>query len=494
MTPPLKRCNTGSSHPFVFGLAYPTGVGCIPRTLSELAMSQFALQLRREENWWTRCFDAQEQQAWASAAAKHQWYVKVPSGIISVYLEDTEIRRVLDELPKHAQRRDKRTSYQISCSSGMFESKDLVSHGIRDSMKAGIDLLERFPLWSPAAISGIDLVDPMLYSLTQRNFNSPANDHGSNLHSLHVYDYMKSNKYAMLPSDVKVDTEGIAHFTSYINNIHPELDAGLYAATSSLISSLLPMVESTLADLDQASRHPTRIPYQLAVKGSRRNLLGRNLQIITRIQTIKLTTSEPVYAGTDWHVEGMLNESIVACASHILESENLDEFAAFEFRKAVSHPTGFRPGDEAATFQTWGLRDGDPCHQYVGSVPLCENLSISFPNIYQYRLNPFGLANPLQEGRATIVTFLLVDPDAPPILSTANVPPQHPLWIRKALYDGLYQRLPTELIEVIYSKCDWLLSQAEAEKQRNEYQSILNQFTRRSNQYYHCIPFDIWAA
>lgn len=175
----------------------------------------------------------------------------------------------------------------------MFESKDLVEDGIRDSMKSGIELLERFPLGSPTSSPGVDLVDPMLYSLINNDpislARTPGTDIQPRIPNVTTHDYMKSTKYAMVPSDVKVDSEGTACFTSYINNIHPELDAGLYSAISKLLSRHLPMLESTLSDLHGNSCHSTGIPYEPG-EGSRDKLFGRNLQIITRIQNIKLVS------------------------------------------------------------------------------------------------------------------------------------------------------------------------------------------------------------
>jgi Protein of unknown function (DUF4246) len=177
----------------------------------------------------------------------------------------------------------------------MFESSNLVGNEIRDSMKVGIELLERFPQWSPASSPGIDLVDPMLYSLIQHDSSLCGSETGpkkpSRTEKVTTQDYMRSTKYAVLPSDVEVDTEGTARFTSYIHNIHPELDAGLYSAIGKLLSRHLPMLESTLSQLGQDSSYSTGITHTESVEGSGRKLLGRKLQIITRIQTIKLVSA-----------------------------------------------------------------------------------------------------------------------------------------------------------------------------------------------------------
>lgn len=226
---------------------------------------------------------------------------------------------------------------------------------------------------------------------------------------------------------------------------------------------------------------------------------------------------------------------------------------------AVSYPRQFIAGDTGATLRTWGLNDGDGCQQYVGSVPISTHpspqaaahplfddksegsldtnsaieqdttltgphapTSIAFPNIYQSQLTPFRLLNPSKDGRLTIVSFFLVDPDIKPIISTSNVPPQQSTWVRDALYDALTDRLPGELIEAVWSEVlgntaetqgegghegeggratreerrgeSWVMSQEEAEGYRTEYVDVLERFTQASNSYHFCIPFDVWNS
>lgn len=215
---------------------------------------------------------------------------------------------------------------------------------------------------------------------------------------------------------------------------------------------------------------------------------------------------------------------------------------------AVSYPRQFIAGDTGATLRTWGLNDGDGCQQYVGSVPVARppspasppssseptpstvqdttppsthsTASIAFPNIYQSQLTPFRLLDPSQDGRITVVSFLLADPDIRPLVSTSNVPPQQSTWVRDALYDALTDKLPGELIEAVWSEVlgssggqvneagqegggdvngersteSWVMSQEEAEAYRTEYVGILDRFTQASNNYHFCIPFDVWNS
>ena len=49
------------------------------------------------------------------------------------------------------------------------------------------------------------------------------------------------------------------------------------------------------------------------------SLRGRKLQVITKIASIHLTPEKPRYGGGAWHVEGMVDESIVASAITYLD-------------------------------------------------------------------------------------------------------------------------------------------------------------------------------
>ncbi len=159
---------------------------------------------------------------------------------------------------------------------------------------------------------------------------------------------------------------------------------------------------------------------------------------------------------------------------------------------AVTFPRGFSAGDTGATLRTWGFRDGDSSHQYIGTVPIRSGLNLVFPNIYQHRQTPFQLADPLKEGHLKIVRFFLVDPDIKPIISTSLVAPQQKEWIHKAVDDNLDSKLPFEVVEVIMQDVNGLMTAEEAELYRKRLIDETDCFTHANNSYHFCIPFDIW--
>jgi Protein of unknown function (DUF4246) len=161
---------------------------------------------------------------------------------------------------------------------------------------------------------------------------------------------------------------------------------------------------------------------------------------------------------------------------------------------AVSYPGGFFAGDAGATFRTWGLADGDPCHQHLGSVPIRAGLGLVFPNIYQHRQTSLRLKDSSKEGHQTVLCFLLVDPEIPPVVSTSVVPPQQVDWIRNAVDESLGNRIPVELIELIMENVEGLMTDSVAQVFKHEILTERVKFQWRNNSNHFCIPFNVWNS
>lgn len=161
---------------------------------------------------------------------------------------------------------------------------------------------------------------------------------------------------------------------------------------------------------------------------------------------------------------------------------------------AVTAPRGFDAGDSGATLRTWGLRDGDSCHQYIGSVPVRSGLALVFPNIYQHRNSSFELDDPEKPGHQRVLSFFLIDPDIQPIISTAVVAPQQKEWIRRALHEHLDVRLPVEIVESIMEHVEGVMEVEEAESFKLQMEDERTRFWAANDTYHFCIPFDVWTA
>jgi hypothetical protein len=161
---------------------------------------------------------------------------------------------------------------------------------------------------------------------------------------------------------------------------------------------------------------------------------------------------------------------------------------------AVTSPKGFLAGDTGATMRTWAMKDGDPCHQYIGSKLTSTGLAIAFPNIYQYRHSPFRLHDPSKEGHQRLIAFYLVDPEIQPVISTSRVPPQQKSWIKAAVEESIDVRLPLELVEKIIDYVEGKMNWDEAVDFRREMLEERKNFWRQNDDYHFCIPFDIWST
>lgn len=207
-----------------------------------------------------------------------------------------------------------------------------------------------------------------------------------------------------------------------------------------------------------------------------------------------------------------MNERIVACLfsylsvvrcsvvyvfncshSNILVQENVTG-SSIEFRMAVTSPSGFVPGDVGATTRTWAMKDGDPCHQYVGSKCITPGLCVAFPNLYQHRQSALQLLDPTKQGHQRVIAFYLVDPDVNPVISTSRVPPQQISWIAAAAEESMDKRLPVEIIERIMDAVEGKMTDVEADHYRERMLAERDGFRKMNDQYHFCVPFDIWGS
>lgn len=537
----------GYRHPFLFGIHYLGGVGDNPRTLSELAMSQFSAELRRKPEWWKSFQNQDARSSWAKEARKSLWNVRTPSSSAEVQLSEKQIDYVLDELAGYKSLLDEANGCQVSCFERIWESDSLLESATIAQLQEKLGELQKDSLHLTRRNEDgvtISVIEPMLYSLVynQTLVSNSSHRPPRSLSPPPSTDiYTVCSQFAYLPADVWIPADGSPiKFSSYINNLHPE-NSLLYNLLETCLSGFIPLFEHTLTDLHRNNPLTQRIlgpctytiwdepecpefsddedgwlNYEREVREWVMNrplqlpdvpnagylgglehrkhivtLKGRNVQVVLRVSKVHLTPQGPSFPGSEWHAEGMRSERIVACGIHVLSSENLTS-SSLQFRMAVTYPRGFFAGDTGATLRTWGLTDGDSCHQYIGSVPVRPGLSLVFPNIYQHRHTPFEILDSTKEGEMTLIHFLLVDPDIKPIVSTSSVGPQQKTWIRKALNESLDPRLPIEVLDNIMEHTEGLMTDEEAGVYRQEMIKSRARFTQCSNNYHFCIPFDIW--
>jgi hypothetical protein len=103
------------------------------------------------------------------------------------------------------------------------------------------------------------LLDPLLYCLVYGRTLTSDQGHLRPVPAPRWTDnYLVSERFALLPTDVSVTNSGSAQFLSYINNLDPQ-NKCLYRNLETTLSALIPMFEHVLTDLHRNNPLPQRI-------------------------------------------------------------------------------------------------------------------------------------------------------------------------------------------------------------------------------------------
>lgn len=227
-----------------------------------------------------------------------------------------------------------------------------------------------------------------------------------------MYCYVRPNKpepesYQWLPSEFEVDTEGKTTITSYVNNLDTNKYHFFQSALESMFSAYLPSLEKVVG----------------------KPLRNRTLQVIVKVASTMLTSSNPSFSGGSWHIEGMPYENIVGTALAYLDIDGITD-SFLEFRKPVvinEEASEYPQNDNRFTSHHYGIEKGShwngTMNRYLGLIKCETGNSVVFPNSLQHRVKEFRLQDGRSESRRTILCFFLVDPDTK-IVSTKDVPPQ----------------------------------------------------------------------
>ncbi|KAJ6542721.1 hypothetical protein B0H19DRAFT_1171611 [Mycena capillaripes] len=311
-----------------------------------------------------------------------------------------------------------------------------------------------------------------------------------------------SQDFLWLPSDFTVDGDGaVTLASSYINNLHPALHQPLYRVIEEVLTGFIPMFERVLGD---ANREDGRSPFsnsgrleeigciwgpngrpepeeepgsdddedefyekfyktcdktipeandytgQLEAAFSPVSLRGRTVQCIIKLANIHLTPENPEYDGGSWHVEGMVNESIVASGIYYYDEENITE-SKLSFRVPVGEPSYHGQDDSDCMLVLYGMDRDSDCVQDIGAVVTKAGRALSWPNLFQHCVSAFKLADRTKPGHRKILAVFLVDPTKDRIVSATDVPPQQAEWAAEALEEACppLRELPRELRDLV---------------------------------------------
>ncbi|MFI6638357.1 DUF4246 domain-containing protein [Streptomyces sp. NPDC050504] len=437
-----------------------------PRTVRELEMMRCSAHIRSKPGWFEKMNDPEVVARWAREAGEQG-------------LTEAQVRYVIDELAHYAGLRDARTGIETAVVDGVWHSDSLIDEALRERLREAVRVLEEVPEeeldWHPGSEGQVlDLVHPSLFCLVREASGGPERAWANPTRHYSKYEF--SEKFQWLPTDVDVRADGDVVFRSYVNNVHPERHAELAAVLPELFGRMRPLWENVLTDLRRP--RPLRIdvdPYgwygprpeyprrdahsdpeayaeacraadraldawweervpvvpdapvftapEAPGEEARVDLRGRELQVIVKLATIRLTPDKPEYAGGSWHVEGMVNERIVSTGIYYWDSENITE-SRLGFRAALDDPE-YEQSDNEGVREVYGLEDEDALNQPLGSAATPEGRCLAFPNVLQHRVDSFRLADATRPGHRKILAFFLVDPSEK-IVSTSDVPPQQP--------------------------------------------------------------------
>ncbi|KAI5194917.1 hypothetical protein E4T38_09326 [Aureobasidium subglaciale] len=161
----------------------------------------------------------------------------------------------------------------------------------------------------------------------------------------------------------------------------------------------------------------------------------KQIQVIVKLAGIHLSPDNPNYSGGSCHVEGRLNEHIVANALFYYDQVNIGP-SHLAFRQNVEMEGGSSFSYAHSEFQhletIMGIDNEVYAVQKLGEVLTKTGRLVACPNVLQHRVLPSALEDPTKPGHSKILAWFLVDPHVK-ILSIANVPPQQHTWWAKEL-------------------------------------------------------------
>ncbi|KAJ8331811.1 hypothetical protein O5D80_000116 [Batrachochytrium dendrobatidis] len=331
-----------------------------------------------------------------------------------------------------------------------------------------------------------------------------------------------SRKFQCLPSEFRVEQDGSVTINSYINNLNPIWHRDMYKCIAKIFKCFVPMFESLIRTMDprfkyidihngiQGYESPSQSDHDDVEPESDHDdvepesdhddvepesdyddvepesdyesakpvsLGGCNLQVIVKLTNIQLTPSKPKYDEGNWHIEGPINESIVATGLYYYDVENITT-PKLDFRVAVDR-FEYQGASDMYWKDVYDIDQESPHNQYIGSLELPNGRCVVYPNRYQHKEQSFELADPTQPGHCKILTFFVVNP-ACRIVSTAHVAPQQPQWYNSSLDKT---PIPPELWNDITQYIQGVQSPAEAKHYRDELTSDRTQITAAYNKY-----------
>lgn len=179
------------------------------------------------------------------------------------------------------------------------------------------------------------------------------------------------------------------------------------------------------------------------------------LQVIFKLANIHLSPADPKYKGGSLHIEGALNDRIVATALFYYDCDNITQGTLTLYHPVNAIELRMVAPDDFSSLERWlGIQNDGPSLQRLGGVLTQEGRLLAFPNVLAHKVEPFKLADDSRPGHQKILAMFLVDPHIR-VLSTSVVPPQRKdWWAREVRKVSPLSGLPAEIFDMIIGFVD----------------------------------------
>ncbi|KAL2915119.1 hypothetical protein HK105_205443 [Polyrhizophydium stewartii] len=459
-----------------FKVGYSSMLEAKPRTLVEKLFVALMTAILSKPSWWTKIGDAAIADRWRAEAAAQG----VSAAAINLALEETAflathgVRSVLGGTMTVVHGAVERTVVSDDAVAGDLRAALVVLAGALE------DVPEHKKDWHPGTRNQVlDLVHPSLFCLVYgRTLVADIGErrgatemlpwdvlgNSEKVADVPVFDsqpQFSSRRFQWLPAEFRVQDDGSVSILSPINNLHPMRHRGLYATVAKVFSRFVPLFEelagimraefgrsyikNPIEGYEQPDRYddqgnkitdaprpvhvpklpehfepPEKLPEPVGLR-------GRNLQVSVKLANIHLTPENPRYDGGSWHIEGTINESIVATGICYYDMDNITT-SRLSFRTALSEDIDYEQDDRMYWMDVYGIANEETQRvEELGALEAKLGRCIVFPNVHQHRVEPFELADPTRPGFRKILVFFLVDPTKR-IVSTAHMAPQQQDW------------------------------------------------------------------
>ncbi|KAJ7809538.1 hypothetical protein B0H14DRAFT_2865967 [Mycena olivaceomarginata] len=214
---------------------------------------------------------------------------------------------------------------------------------------------------------------------------------------------MLSETSCWMPSDFTVGEDGSVKLVSpYINNLHPTQHRNIYPVVEEIISRFVPLWERVLDEINRENGRepfvnsgrlgeiscvsgakgepwPKKLPYDEEESeeflneffGKAKKTLPEANSYTGEAQFSPLSLP-PQYHGGGWHIEGMVNEHIIASGIYYYDEQNIEE-TSLSFRVPTGEPGYHDQGDSRCVQILYGIAldsstNSSKCIQDLGSV------------------------------------------------------------------------------------------------------------------------------